>query len=139
MDVDPPPSFGAPGDPPGGTNLNLQQLLDLVHYFPPLSPKQGGKDLSIVWKHSLCWLVVISRSQSHNVITVKKKKKKNQYNCHGKTNETSGMLHHMEFCKKWSFLSRPKSMDYEFRCMTNLLILYLSINVINSKISLNSK
>ena len=71
MDVDPPPSFGAPGDPLGGTNLNLQQLLDLVHYFPPLPPKQGGKDLSIVWKHSLCWPVVILRSQSHNVITVK--------------------------------------------------------------------
>ena len=34
MDVDPSPSFGAPGDPPSGTNLNLQQLLDLVHYFP---------------------------------------------------------------------------------------------------------
>ena len=100
MDVDPSPSFGAPGDPPSGTNLNLQQLLDLVHYFPPLLPKQGNKDLSMVWKHSLCWSVVILRSQSHNVITVKinKKIKKNQYNCHGKTNGTSGMLHHLEFC-----------------------------------------
>ena len=75
MDVDPSPSFGAPGDPPSGTNLNLQQLLDLVHYFPPLLPKQGNKDLSMVWKHSLCWSVVILRSQSHNVITVKINKK----------------------------------------------------------------
>ena len=28
---------------------------------------------------------------------------KNQYNCHGKTNGTSGMLQHMKMCKKWHF------------------------------------
>ena len=101
MDVDPPPGFGAPGDPPGGTNLpKPATTIRLGALLPPLPPKQGGKDLSIVWKHSLCWPVVIPRSQSHNAITVKKKKK-NQYNCHGKTNRTSGMLHHMELCKKW--------------------------------------
>ena len=98
MDVDPPPSFGAPGDPLGGTNLNLQQLLDLVHYFPPLPPKQGGKSPSIVWRH----FTKLPSGDS------KKPKSqcnycKTQYNCHGKTNGTSGMLHHMNVCKKWHF------------------------------------
>ena len=78
MDVDPPPGFGAPGDPPGGTNLpKPATTIRLGALLPPLPPKQGGKDLSIVWKHSLCWPVVIPRSQSHNAITVKKKKKIN--------------------------------------------------------------
>ena len=30
-------------------------------------------------------------------------------------------------------VSRPKSMEHEFRCMTNLLNLYNSINIINPK------
>ena len=30
-------------------------------------------------------------------------------------------------------VSRPKSMEHEFRCMTNLLNLYDSINIINPK------
>ena len=41
--------------------------------------------------------------------------------------------------KFWAWLSRPKSMEHGFRCMTNLLILHNSINVIDSKINLNSK
>ena len=32
-------------------------------------------------------------------------------------------------------MSRPKSMENEFRCMANLLILHISINIINSKLN----
>ena len=58
MDVDAPPGFGAPGEPnpplpsPGSANLNPLELATPVGLgvsLPPLSPKQGGKDPSIVW------------------------------------------------------------------------------------------
>ena len=43
MDVDPPPGFGAPGDPPGGTNLpKPATTIRLGALLPPLPPKQGG-------------------------------------------------------------------------------------------------
>ena len=57
MDVDALPGFGAPGDPnppppsPGIANpkpLELAAPTGLVASLPLLSPKQGGKDPSIV-------------------------------------------------------------------------------------------
>nr|POE98405.1 hypothetical protein CFP56_53152 [Quercus suber] len=60
MDVDAPPRFGAPGDPnspppsPGSANPNPPELaapIGLGASLPPLSPKQGDKDPSIVWEH----------------------------------------------------------------------------------------
>lgn len=80
---------------PNGTNPpEPTTLIGLVASLPSLPPKQGGKDLSIVWNHSLSWPLVIPRSQSHNAVIIKIKK--NQYNCQGKTNGTSGMLHHLK-------------------------------------------
>ena len=58
MDVDAPPGFGAPRDsnqPPhslGNANPNSPEPavpIGLGAPLPPLSPKQGGKDPSIVW------------------------------------------------------------------------------------------
>ena len=60
MDVDAPPGFGAPGDSnppppsPGSANPNSPEPaapIGLGASLPPLSPKQGGKDPSIVWQH----------------------------------------------------------------------------------------
>ncbi|KAF3948471.1 hypothetical protein CMV_025536 [Castanea mollissima] len=60
MDVDAPPGFGAPGDhnppppSPGSANPNPPEPaapIGLGASLPPLSPKQGGKDPSIVWQH----------------------------------------------------------------------------------------
>ena len=57
MDVNAPPRFGAPGDPnlpppsPGSANLNPPEPtapIGLGASLPLLSPKQGGKDPSIV-------------------------------------------------------------------------------------------
>ena len=58
MDVNASPGFGTPEDPnppppsPGSTNPNPPELatpIGLGASLPPLSPKQGGKDPSIVW------------------------------------------------------------------------------------------
>ena len=57
MDVNAPPGFDAPGDPnppppsPGSANPNLPEPaapIGLGASLPLLSPKQGGKDPSIV-------------------------------------------------------------------------------------------
>ena len=57
MDVNAPPGFGAHGDPnlplpsPGSANPNPPEPvapIGLGASLPPLSPKQGGKDPSIV-------------------------------------------------------------------------------------------
>ena len=57
MDVDAPPGFGAPRDPnlphpsPGSANPNPLEPttpIGLGASLPPLSPKQGGKDPSII-------------------------------------------------------------------------------------------
>ena len=55
MDVDAPPRFGAPRDPnpppPDPNPSEPAAPIGLGASLPPLSPKQGGKDLSIVWQH----------------------------------------------------------------------------------------
>ena len=60
MDVVAPPRFGAPEDPnppppsPGNANPNPPEPatpIGLGASLLPLSPKQGGKDPSIVWRH----------------------------------------------------------------------------------------
>ena len=52
MDVDAPPRFGAPRDPPGSTNPpEFASTIGLDASLPPLPPKQDGKDPSIVWKY----------------------------------------------------------------------------------------
>ena len=57
MDVNAPPGFDAPGDPnppppsPGSANPNPPESaapIGLGASLPPLSPKQGGKDPSII-------------------------------------------------------------------------------------------
>ena len=45
MNVDAPPGFGAPGDP---NRPKLAAPIGLGASLSPLSPKQGGKDPSIV-------------------------------------------------------------------------------------------
>ena len=40
---------------------------------------------------------------------------KNQYNCHGKKNGTSGMLQHMKVCKKWHFPRDDKQKTLPFQ------------------------
>ena len=40
---------------------------------------------------------------------------KNQYNCHGQTNGTSGMLQHMNVCKKWHFPCDDKQKTLSFQ------------------------
>ena len=49
MDVDAPLRFGAPGNPPPPNPPDPATLIGLGASLPLLSPKQGGKDLSIVW------------------------------------------------------------------------------------------
>ena len=46
MDIDAPPGFGTPGDPNPPEPV---APIGLSASLPPLSPKQGGKDPSIVW------------------------------------------------------------------------------------------
>ena len=88
MDVDALLGFGAPGDPnppppsPGIANpkpLELAAPTGLVASLPLLSPKQGGKDPSIVWQHFIK-LIGLDPKKPRS----KCKNCKNQYNCHGK-------------------------------------------------------
>ena len=99
MDVDPPLGFGAPRDPSGSTNPPKPITpIGLGASLPPLPLKQGGKDPSMVWKHFTKFVggdLKKPKSQCNYC--------KNQYNCHGRTSGTSGVLHHMEVCKKWFF------------------------------------
>ena len=92
MDVNAPPRFGAPGDPNpsprslGSTNPNLLEPaapIRLGASLPPLSPKQGGKDPSIIWQH----FIKLAGSDSNNPRS-QCKYCKNQYKCHGKKNGT---------------------------------------------------
>ena len=102
MDVDASPRFGAPKDPnPPPLDPNPPELaasIGLGASLPPLSPKQGGKDPSIVWQHFIK-LAGLDPKKPRS----KCKYCKNQYNYHGKTNGILGMLPHMKVCKKWSF------------------------------------
>ena len=107
MDFNAPPGFGAPGDPSppppslGSANPNPPKPaapIGLGVSLPPLSPKQGVKDPSIVWQH-----FIKLAGLDLNKLRSKCKYYKNQYNCHGKKNGTSGMLQHMKVCKKWPF------------------------------------
>ena len=101
MGVDAPPGFGAPRDPPSPGGANSPEPvapIGLGASLPLLPPKQGGKDSSIVQKHFTKLLggdPEKPKSQCNYC--------KNQYNCHGKKNDTLGMLHHMDVCKKWPF------------------------------------
>ena len=96
MDVDASPRFGAlrdPNPPPlGNANPNPPEPIapiGLGASLPPLPPEQGGKDPSIVWQHFI-------KLTSCDPKKPKSKCKycKNQYNCHCRTNGTSGMLPH---------------------------------------------
>ena len=50
MDIDTPPRFGATGYPPPPPNpLEPVAPIRLGASLPPLPPKQGGRDPSIVW------------------------------------------------------------------------------------------
>ena len=107
MDVDAPLGFGAPRDPNspppnlGSANPNPPKLaapIGLGASLPPLSPKQGGKDPSIVWER----FIKLAGSDPNNPRS-ECKYCKNQYKYHGKKNGTSSMLQHMKVCKKWPF------------------------------------
>ena len=115
MDFDALPGFGALRDsnppPLGSANLNPPRLgsanlnppksaapIGLGVSLPPLSPKQGVKDPSIVWRHFIK-LADLDPKKPRS----ESKYCKNQYNCHGKKNGTSGVLPHMKVCKKWHF------------------------------------
>ena len=107
MDVDAPPGFGVAGDPNppppsrGSANPNPPEPatpIGLGASLPPLSPKQGGKNPSIVWQH----FIKLAGFDPNNPRS-QCKYCKNQYKCHGKKNGTSGMLQHMKVCKKWHF------------------------------------
>ena len=78
--------------------------------LPPLSPKQGGKDPSIVWQH----FIKLACSNSNNPRS-QCKYCKNQYKCHGKKNGTSDMLQHMKVCKKWPFSRDDKQKTLSFQ------------------------
>ena len=86
MVVDVPPRFGALGDP---NPPEPAAPIGLGASLPPLSPKQGGKDPSIVWQH----FIKLAGSDSNNPRS-QCKYCKNQYKCHGKKNGTSGLLQH---------------------------------------------
>jgi len=49
MDVDAPARFGAPGDPPPPNPPEPAALIGLGASLPPVPPKQGSRDPSIVW------------------------------------------------------------------------------------------
>ena len=93
MDVDAPPRFCAPGTPPNPPEPAAP--IELGASLPPLPPKQGGKDPSIVWQHFIKLV-----GPNPKKLRSECKYCKSQYNCHGKKNDTLGMLHHMEACKK---------------------------------------
>ena len=102
MDVDASPGFGDPPPPsPDSANPNPPEPaapIGLGAPLPPLSPKQGGKDPSIVWQY-----FIQLAGPNPNKPRFECKYCKNQYNCHGKKNGTSGILQHMKVCKKWPF------------------------------------
>ena len=102
MNVDASPGFGAPRDPnppPLDPNpLEPAEPIGLSASLPPLSPKQGGKDSSIIWQHFIKLAGLDPKKPRFEC-----KYCKNQYNCHGKTNSTSGMLQRMKVCKEWHF------------------------------------
>ena len=113
MDVDAPPGLGAPRDPnPPPSNPNPPEPVTPIGLgapLPPLSPKQGGKNPSIVWQHFIK-LVGLDPKKPRSEC----KYCKNQCNCHGKTNGTSGMLQHMKVCKKWHFPRDDKQKNFIF-------------------------
>ena len=96
--VNAPPRFGAPEGSLGSTNPPEPTTTTDGASLLPLPPKQGGKDPSIVWKH-FTKLVGGDPNKPKSQCNYYK----NQYNCHCKTNGTSGMLHHIDLCKKWPF------------------------------------
>ena len=98
MDVDTLPRFGAPRDPPPPNPPKHAAPIGLGASLPLLPPKQGGKDLSIVWQHFIKLAGLDPKKPRSEC-----KYCKSQYNYHGKKNGTSGLLHHMELCKKWHF------------------------------------
>ena len=102
MNVDASPGFGAPRDPnPPPLDPyppKPAEPIGLGASLPPLSPRQGGKDPSIVWQHFIKLAGLDPKKSRFEC-----KYCKNQYNCRGKTNSTSAMLQHMKVCKKWSF------------------------------------
>ena len=107
MDVNAPLGFGAPEDSnppppsPGSANPNPPEPaapIGLGVSLLPLSPKQGGKDPSIVWQH-----FIKLAGPDPKKPRFESKYCKNQYNCHVKKNGTLGILPHMKVCKKWHF------------------------------------
>ena len=119
MDVDAPPGFGAPRDPnpplpcPSCANPNPPEPtapIGLGASLPPLSPKQGGKDVSIVWQH----FIKLAGFDPNNARS-ECKYCKNQYKCHGKKNGTSSNLQHMKVCKKWHFPRDDKQKTLSFQ------------------------
>ena len=102
MNVDASPGFGAPRDPnPPPIDPNPPELAEPIGLgasLPPLSPRQGGKDPSIVGQHFIKLAGLDPKKSRFEC-----KYCKNQYNCRGKTNSTSAMLQHMKVCKKWPF------------------------------------
>ena len=107
MDVDAPLGFGAhrdPNPPKLATPIGLGASLLL------LSPKQGGKDPSIVWQHFIK-LAGFDPKNPRSQCTYCK----NQYKCHGKKNGTLGMLQHIKVCKKWHFPYDHKQKTLSFQ------------------------
>ena len=116
-DVDAPPRSSALGDPspPPSGSANPNPLepatpIELGASLPPLPPKQGGKDLSIAWHHFIKLAGLDPKKPKSEC-----KYCKNQYNCHGKTNGTLGMLHHIDVCKKWHFSCDDKQKILSFQ------------------------
>ena len=110
MDIDTPPRFGAPGYPPPPNPPEPVAPIRLGASLPPLPPNQGGRDPSIVWQHYIKLAGGDLKKPKSECNYCKK-----QYNCHGRTNGTSGMLHHMEVCKKWPFPydDRQKTLSFQ--------------------------
>ena len=106
-DSNPPASGSAnPNPPEPATPIKLGASL------PPLPPKQVSKDLSIVWQH-----FIKVAGLDPEKLKSECKYCKNQYNCHGKTNGTLGMLHHMDVCKKWHFSCDDKQKYLSFQAI----------------------
>ena len=114
MDVDASPGFGAPRDPnpppPDPNPPEPATPIGIGASLPPLSPKQGGKDPSIVWQRFIK-LAGLDPKKPRS----KCKYYKNQYKCHGKKNGTLGMLQHMKVCKKRPFPRDDKQKILSFQ------------------------
>ena len=101
MDVDPPPRFGALGDPnppplsPGSANPNPPEPAAPI-VLPTLSPKQSGKDPSII------------PSINANIVKI-------NINVMAKKNSTSSMLQHVKVRKKCHFLHDDKQKTSSFQ------------------------